>query len=359
VIVNRLELRDFRNYRHVDLDLHAGVTAILGPNGHGKTSLVEALSVASTLRSFRGVPNEALIRDGADAAIVRVQARHEAGREILIEVKLSRTERTRVLVNRQRPRRHADVAEALRMTVFSPDDLDIVKDGPGLRRDYLDAAMVALEPFRAETIAEVERVVRQRGALLKQCGGRLGSSESATLDVWDERLVEHGTVLGKARRSALETLTPLVSSAYEDLAGVPSGVSVGYRPEWLETGLAAALVDARHEDLRRATTSVGPHRDDVLLEVGGLAARTHRSQGEQRTLALALRLAVHRAVIERTGEAPVLVLDDVLSELDDGRSEALVRNVPPGQVLITSASRLPSAAEVDTTVHVHDGALVG
>lgn len=359
MIVERLELRDFRNYRHVDLPLNPGVTAILGQNGHGKTSLVEALSVASTLRSFRGVPNEALIRDGADSAVVRIEARHSSGREMLIEIGLSRTERTKVLVNRQRPRRHADVAEALRVTVFSPDDLDIVKDGPGLRRDYLDAAVVALEPFRAETIAEVERVVRQRGALLKQCGGRLGASEAATLDVWDERLAEHGTVLGDARRTALDVLSPIVSSAYEDLAGVPSGVTVGYRPEWLETGLAAALARARQEDLRRATTSVGPHRDDVLLEVGGLAARTHRSQGEQRTLALALRLAVHRAVIERTGEAPVLVLDDVLSELDDGRAEALVRNVPPGQVLITSASELPAAAVVDATLRVVSGTIVG
>lgn len=359
MIVERIELRDFRNYRHVDIALSPGVTAVLGPNGHGKTSLVESLSVASTLRSFRGVPSEALIRDGADTAVVRVQSRHESGREMLIEVQFSRTERTRVMVNRQRPRRHADVAEALRVTVFSPDDLDIVKDGPGLRRDYLDGAVVSLEPFHAETIAEVERVVRQRGALLKQCGGRLGQAEAATLDVWDERLAEHGTRLGEARRSALSTLSPLAASAYEDLAGEPSGVVVKYEPDWLRTGLAAALVAARAEDVRRATTSVGPHRDDVALDVGGLPARTHRSQGEQRTLALALRLAVHRAVIERTGEAPVLVLDDVLSELDPRRAEALVRNVPPGQVLITSASDLPPAATVDATIHVAHGAVVG
>ena len=358
MFVSRLELTDFRNYARLELDLAEGVTAIIGANGQGKTSLTEALSYLATLKSFRGVPTEAMIRTGADAAIVRATIIHPDGREILVEAELSRVGRNKALVNRQRLTKSRDLLGVVRTTVFSPEDLSLVKESPEVRRTFLDDALVAVSPKLDQLCGEVDRVLRQRNALLKQAGGRLTADIETTLDVWDERFVECGTALGNERAQMVATIQPLVQRAYEDLAERNTPLELSYDPQWRRDGLAASLAAHRHDDVRRGTSTVGPHRDDVEMTLNGLPARTHASQGEQRTLALALRLAVHRLVTEVTAGPPVLILDDVLSELDPQRAAALLGHFPEGQVLITTAGVLPTAAHPDRIVHIHGGAVV-
>lgn len=358
MIVERLHLVNFRVYETADVIFEEGVTAIIGDNGQGKTSLAEAIAYLSSLKSFRGVPADALIRNGCDAAVIRADVRHADGREILIEAEISRVGRNRTLVNKQRLQRHRDLLGVLRATVFSPDDLDIVKGSPALRRDFLDDAVVAIEPAVAETVTEVDRVLRQRNTLLRQAGGRLSEDVGASLDVWDERLAEHATRLGEARARIAALLAPSIVRAYEDLARQSSAIGVDYDPEWRRSGLLAQLRSARQEDVRRATTTIGPHRDDVELSINGVPARTHASQGEQRTLALAMRLAVHREVHRVIGTPPVLVLDDVLSELDPSRASALLEHVPAGQVLITTASRLPEDAHPQRVLRIKAGQVI-
>lgn len=358
MIVERLQLANFRIYESVDVVLDEGVTAIIGDNGQGKTSLAEAIAYLSTLKSFRGVPADALIRNGCDSAIIRAEIRHADGREVLIEAEISRVGRNRTLVNKQRLQRSRDLLGVLRATVFSPDDLDIVKGAPSLRRDFLDDAAVAVDPVVGETVAEVDRVLRQRNTLLRQSGGRLTSEVASSLDVWDERFAEHAALLGEARARMVALLAPLITDAYEDLARRPTRVDVQYEPEWRKSALLAQLHAARHDDVRRGTTTIGPHRDDVELSINGVSARTHSSQGEQRTLALAMRLAVHREVHRVMGTPPVLVLDDVLSELDPTRAAALLEHVPEGQVLITSAGRLPDDAQPRRTLRIKAGHVV-
>ena len=358
MFVSRLELTGFRNYARLELDLAEGVTAIIGANGQGKTSLTEALSYLATLKSFRGVPTEAMIRTGADAAIVRATIIHPDGREILVEAELSRVGRNKAQVNRQRLTKSRDLLGVVRTTVFSPEDLGLVKESPEVRRTFLDDALVAVSPKLDQLCGEVDRVLRQRNALLKQAGGRLTADIETTLDVWDERFVECGTTLGNERAQMVATIQPLVQRAYEDLAERNTPLELSYDPQWRRDGLAASLAAHRHDDVRRGTSTVGPHRDDVEMTLNGLPARTHASQGEQRTLALALRLAVHRLVTEVTAGPPVLILDDVLSELDPQRAAALLGHFPEGQVLITTAGVLPTAAHPDRIVHIHGGVIV-
>jgi len=181
---------------------------------------------------------------------------------------------------------------------------------------------------------------------------------AATLDVWDTRLAEVGGRFGHARATLVDRCRPMIAEAYDQLAGAPAAVTIGYDPPWRRSGLAEALRSARADDIRRAVSTVGPHRDELDIELGGMPARTHASQGEQRTLALAMRLAAHRLVAERTHSVPVLVLDDVLSELDPERAAALLAHLPPGQVVITSASPLPSAAKPDRTLEIRAGTVV-
>jgi len=358
VFVSRLELTNFRNYVRLELDLAEGVTAIIGANGQGKTSLTEALSYLATLKSFRGVPTEAMIRTGSDSAIIRATVIHPDGREMLVEAELARVGRNKAQVNRQRLTKTKDLLGVVRTTVFSPEDLGLVKDSPETRRIFVDDALVAISPRLDQVCSEVDRVLRQRNALLKQAGGRLTSEIETTLDVWDERFVECATRLGNERANLIATIQPLVQQAYEDLAERKTPLELNYDPQWRRDGLAASLVASRTDDVRRATTTVGPHRDDIDISLNGLPARTHASQGEQRTLALALRLAVHRLVTQVTAGPPVLILDDVLSELDPQRSAALLGHFPDGQVLITTAGILPTAAHPDRIVQIYGGAVV-
>ncbi len=364
MIVDRLALLDFRNYRDATFELHPGVTAVLGDNGQGKTNLAEALAYLSTLSSFRGAPTESLVRDGADLAVIRAELHDEDDRTSLVEAEITTVGRNRVQVNKQRLPRIRDLLGVVRVSVFSPDDLVVVKGGPGDRRRLLDDALVALATKYDALRLELDRIVRQRNTLLKQSGpkqsgsGRVDPEVISTLDVWDARLTEVGERFGLARATLVERCAPMVVEAYEQLAGSPTSVELTYDPPWRAVGLAEALLAARDDDLRRGISTVGPHRDEVGFRVGGLPARTHASQGEQRTLALALRLAIHRLVAERTGSTPVLVLDDVLSELDPRRAEALLGHLPSGQVVITSAAELPAAARPDSVLRIHDGARV-
>ena len=354
--LQRVWLNDFRSYPSLDVELPAGLTALLGRNGQGKSNVLEAVAYLATLESFRGAPADALVRRGASSAVVRGQVLVE-GREQLIEAEINPAGRNRVQVNRQRLQRTRDLVEALRVTVFAPDDLELLKGGPAVRRSYLDKALVLERPAVDSVRSDFEKALRQRNALLKQCKGRLDQAAGLTLDVWDLKLAQAGEELTRLRRGLADRLGPVTTRAYRDVAGETSEVRLVYVSEWHDRGLAAALLESRADDVRRGTSLVGPHRDDLLVLLNEMPSRTHASQGEQRSLALGLRLGVHRLVTSRMGVPPVLLLDDVFSELDPERSAALLAALPQGQTLLSSATELPPGAVADLTLDVTTGRL--
>ena len=335
-----------------------GTTVLTGANGSGKTTLLEAVFYLGTQRSFRTTARDSMVRAGCDGAVVRAELARE-GRTLLVESALPRCGHVRTLVNRQLVRARRELARSVPATVFSPEDLGIVQGAPQRRRDLLDWALRLVDAEAAVALDELERVLRQRGALLRRAGGRLGAI-ATSLDVWDERLARVGELVAAARGRLAGDLAPLVADAYGALAGAigsvggrseEGSVTVAYRATW-SGSLALALGARREEDVRRAVTSVGPHRDDLELRLGGRDARVEASQGEQRSLALALRLAVHELVTARTGVAPLLLLDDVFSELDPVRSRSLVQHLPEGQALLTTAAPLPGGVRVAKVVDV-------
>ena len=354
--LNHLWLTDFRNYESADLTLPPGLTVVRGANGEGKTNLLEAIGYLATLSSFRGVTGEALVREGCAQAVVRGEG-ERTGRQLLVEAEIAAGGRGRVAVNKQRLRRSSDLLDALRVSVFAPDDLALVKDGPSARRRYLDDTLVALSPKHDSLRRDLDRILRQRTALLRQSGGRLTTDIASTLDVWDSKLASTGTQLADARAALVANLEPALAKAYADVAPERGAVSAAYDAPWRAVGLATALADARTEELRRGVCLVGPHRDDLTLGINAMPARTHASQGEQRSMALALRLAAHRLVAEALDDVPVLLLDDVFSELDPGRTEALLHHLPPGQAVLTTAGPLPAGAEPQQVVTVGRGRL--
>jgi DNA replication and repair protein RecF len=357
VSIRHVELTDFRIFRVAALELRAaGTTVITGENGTGKTSVLEAIVYLSTRRSFRGAPAEALVRTGAASAIVRAEVAGETG-PILVDAEIAPAGRSRIRVNRKAASARKDLAAAIPCTIFSPEDLAIVGGAPRGRRDLLDDALALLDPEGARAADETDRVLRQRAALLRQSGGRVSEDVATTLEVWDQRLADAGKVLVAAREQLVADLEPLVAATYNRLAGAEGGapalVRQSYQRSWAGD-LLDALSASRKDDLRRGVNTVGPHRDELVLLLEGREARSHASQGEQRCLALALRLAIHELVRTKTDLRPTLLLDDVFSELDPVRSKALVAELPAGQSLLTTAAPLPEGIDVATVVQVGD-----
>ncbi|GAA2655651.1 DNA replication/repair protein RecF [Streptomyces lunalinharesii] len=350
--VSHLSLADFRSYARVEVPLDPGVTAFVGPNGQGKTNLVEAVGYLATLGSHRVSSDAPLVRMGADRAIVRA-AVVQGERQQLVELELNPGKANRARINRSSQVRPRDVLGIVRTVLFAPEDLALVKGDPGERRRFLDELITARSPRMAGVRADYDRVLKQRNTLLKTAalarrhGGR--QMDLSTLDVWDQHLARAGAELLAQRLDLIAALGPLADKAYEQLApgGGPLGLeyrgsageamaAVSNREE-LYGVLLVALGEARKSEIERGVTLVGPHRDDLLLKLGQLPAKGYASHGESWSYALALRLASYE-LLRAEGNEPVLVLDDVFAELDARRRERLAELVAPGeQVLVTAA----------------------
>ena len=347
--ISYLSLTDFRSYAATEFALESGVTAFIGPNGQGKTNLVEAVGYLSTLGSHRVATDAPLVRTRADRAVLRAKAVHGT-RTVLVELEINPGRANRARVNQAPVRRPREVLGVVRTVMFAPEDLALVKGDPSERRRFLDDLLVARSPRLAAVRSDYDRVLRQRNALLKSAGlaRRSGGADLRTLDVWDAHLARTGAELLLARLDLVAALRPLVDRAYSAVArGI--GTALAYQSsldaatlaqhdhDVLAAALGAALASARSDELDRGVTLVGPHRDELLLKINNLPARGYASHGESWSLALALRLASYD-LLSADGAEPVLILDDVFAELDADRRERLAKLVAPAeQVLLTAA----------------------
>ncbi|GEL99921.1 DNA replication/repair protein RecF [Cellulomonas terrae] len=366
--VAHLSLTDFRSYAQVELPLEPGITALVGPNGQGKTNLVEAMGYVATLGSHRVPTDAALVRAGTTRAVVRAKVVRELEpgrpRSTLVEIEVTPGKANRARVNGGSPTRARDVLGILRTVLFAPEDLSLVKGDPDGRRRFLDDLLVQLTPRVAGTVADYDRVLRQRSALLKSAAvARRGAgADLRTLDVWDAKLAQTGAQIIVARRSLVRALAPHVEKAYAQVSAGQGDAIVTYKAsldavleieddtagvELVEAQLLEAMGRLRSKEIERGVSLVGPHRDDLVLSLGGLPAKGYASHGESWSFALALRLASYE-LLTRGDEGvggdwgpdgePVLILDDVFAELDARRRDRLAELVAHArQVLITAA----------------------
>ena len=353
--VRHLVLTDFRSWPRVELELAPGRTVFVGPNGFGKTNLVEALWYSATLNSHRVATDAPLIRVGADRAIISTIVVNE-GRELAVDLDITSGRANKARLNRSPVRSAREVLGVLRAVLFAPEDLALVRGDPAERRRYLDELATTRRPRIAGVRADYDKVVRQRTALLKTAAGaRFRGDHSAldTLDVWDGHLATHGAQLIAARIDLVNELAPEVEKAYQLLAPASRPASVRYRSrvdvveheatagntdvEVLEAALLDELSRRRSAELERGVCLVGPHRDDLELRLGDQVAKGFASHGESWSMALSLRLASYE-LLRAEGSDPVLLLDDVFAELDTARREALAQVAASAeQVLVTAA----------------------
>jgi DNA replication and repair protein RecF len=356
VFVRRLDLVDFRSYPRAEVEFEPGASVLVGPNGHGKTNLVEAMGYIATLGSHRVATDQPLVRFGAERAIIRCTIVHDE-RELLVELEIMPGKANRARIGRAPAAKARDVIGALRMVLFAPEDLALVRGDPAERRRYVDDLLVQRQPRYAGVRADYERVLKQRNALLRtaylarKVGGTGGrTADLSTLDVWDVHLAKHGADLIAARLDLCAALGTHVAKAYDAVSAGRGEARLTYEGRsWFDTSpreldrsaieehLLDALGAARGSEVERGVTLVGPHRDDLTLTLGELPAKGYASHGESWSFALALRLAAFE-LLRGEGIEPVLVLDDVFAELDGGRRQRLAEMVSTAsQVLVTCA----------------------
>lgn len=367
--LERLEVVDFRNHDRASVELPAGVSALVGPNGVGKTNLLEAVGYLATLGSHRVGQDAALIRAGCSSAVIRA-AVQRAGRRLLVDLELRPGSGVRGRVNGAPVPRARDLLGVVRATVFAPEDLGLVRGDPEERRRFLDTLATQRLPRYHGSRQDYDRVLRQRNTLLRSAGGRLPASALATLEVWDEKLASAGAEIWSERLRLVAALTPRVELAYQRLAGRDDEVDVAYvssvagtagldpDPVKLAKALRERLVADRAREVDRGVTLSGPHRDDLALALRGLPARTHASHGEAWSLALALRLGSHQLLAEE-GEEPVLLMDDVFAELDRQRRDRVAEAaLAAEQTIVTAAVPEELPPELNASVfHVEPGSV--
>jgi DNA replication and repair protein RecF len=389
MFIKHLELNNFRNYLKADVALSTGVNLLVGPNGQGKTNIVEAIRYLSTLSSHRVAGYIPMIKQDAGQAVIRALASHE-DRDVLLELELNRDNPNKARINKSPAQKVRDVLGYVNSVTFAPEDLDIIKRDPSNRRAFIDELVVQVWPRFAGVYADYERVLKQRNTLLKSARqtGAKGSALS-TLDAWDQSLISYGSEIIAARVDLIERLRPHLFAAYQSIAIANNepkilikssllSANVAHYLDELEANFAKAefeeeqeaeflkigeraeieelfrlkLQSVRPKELERGITLVGPHRDDLVLLLGTLPAKGYASHGESWSYALALRLASIELLRNETRSGdPILILDDVFAELDAGRRERLAAMVKNNeQVLITAAVAEDIPKELVATV---------
>ncbi len=359
MIIKSLDLLNFRNYESLHLELSEGTNIFYGDNAQGKTNILESLYMISTTKSHRGVKDRDLIRFGQEEAHIRtVLIKNDLDYQVDMHLKKSKSKG--VAINRQKIRRASELIGLLHIVFFSPEDLSIVKDGPAQRRRFMDMELCQLDKSYLHDLSQYNKAVEQRNKLLKDVWQFPQLAD--TLDVWDDQLATYGSRIITRRKEFIEELAQIVGSIHEKLSGGRERLVISYEPNSTAEELASDLRKSREKDKLTKNTNAGPHRDDFSFVGNDIDLRRFGSQGQQRTCALSLKLSEIELVTRLIGEKPVLMLDDVLSELDSRRQNYLMNTIGGIQTLITCTGLdefVNNRFEIDQVYHIENGQVAG
>ena len=355
MILKSIELKNFRNYEDLDLKFDSGTNILFGDNAQGKTNILEAAYVSGTTKSHKGSRDKDMIRFGEDESHIRTIVEKQ-GKEYQLDIHLKKNRSKGIAINKVPIKKASELFGILNMVFFSPEDLNIIKNGPSERRRFLDAEICQLDKIYLSDLTRYNKILMQRNRLLKDMQHQPQLME--TLPVWDMQLVEYGKRLIRRRRQFVEELSEIVTGIHRNISGKREELVLRYEPNIDAEFLEDELNRVREKDRKYAQTSVGPHRDDFCVKVNGIDIRRYGSQGQQRTSALSLKLSEIELVRQTIHDTPVLLLDDVLSELDSNRQNYLLNSIHDIQTMITCTGLdefVRNRFQIDKVFHVIDG----
>ena len=332
MFIESIELSDYRNYSHLHIDFHKGTNVLYGDNAQGKTNILEAVYVCSTTKSHRGSKDKEMIRFGADESHIKMMVRRD-GIPYRIDMHLKKNRAKGIAIDKIPIKKASELFGILNIVFFSPEDLNIIKNGPAERRRFLDSELCQLDRIYLADLTNYNKILAQRNKLLKDMIYR--PSLSDTLPVWDMQLIETGKKIIRRRKQFVDELREIVSDIHYRISGGKEELFLKYEPNIDDIFFEDELSRAKEKDKKLCQTSVGPHRDDLLFSIGDVDIRKYGSQGQQRTSALSLKLSEIELVRKSISDTPVLLLDDVLSELDSSRQNYLLNNISDTQTIIT------------------------
>ena len=330
--IESVQLKNFRNYESLELDLSPGTNIFYGNNAQGKTNILEAIYLCGTTKSHKGSKDKDMIRFGEDEAHIRMMVNRDE-LSYKIDMHLRKNKAKGVAINGLPIKKASELFGVVNLVFFSPEDLNIIKNGPGERRRFLDLELCQLDKIYLTDLASYNHIVNQRNKLLKDI--YVQPSLKSTLEIWDMQMAEYGRRIIEKRREFIRELNETVRKIHYNLTGGLEELEVIYEPSSEAEGLESAISSNRERDMRMKLTSVGPHRDDLCVMANGIDIRRYGSQGQQRTAALSLKLSEIYIVKSKIKDTPILLLDDVLSELDSSRQNYLLDSISVIQTLIT------------------------
>ena len=332
MIIESIELKNYRNYEKLHMDFSSGTNILYGDNAQGKTNVLEAVYVCSTTKSHRGSKDKEIIRFDEEEAHIKLKVR-KSNVPYRIDMHLKKNKPKGIAINKIPIKKASELFGIVNVVFFSPEDLNIIKNGPSERRRFLDLELCQLDKLYVHSLVQYNRVLLQRNKLLKELNFRPEYKE--TLEVWDVQLLMYGKEIIRCREDFVGKLNGMVRKTHNQISGGREALVLAYEPNVSVSQFAEKLCFNREMDIRLGTTTTGPHRDDISFLVDGIDIRKFGSQGQQRTAALSLKLSEIELVKQLVRDYPVLLLDDVLSELDGGRQEQLLAGIKDIQTMIT------------------------
>ncbi len=357
MFVKSLDLKQFRNYESLSISLDSGTNIFYGANAQGKTNILEAIYLAGSSRSHKGSKDKDLIRMGDDESHIRMVLDRN-GNDYRIDVHLKRNKSKGIAINGLPVKRAGDLLELISIVFFSPEDLNLIKNGPSERRKFLDYVLCGIDRIYLQDLTNYNKCLNHRAKLLKDIG--FGEGTLAELDVWDEQFIVYGSRIIEKRAAFIKELEKNAAEIHWQLTGETEHLNISYEPSVSEDMFRKKLKDSRQIDLKNRSNTVGPHRDDIAIRSNGMDLRVYGSQGQQRTAALSLKLAEIDTYEKVQGTRPILLLDDVLSELDSNRQNYLLHSIRNTQTLITCTGLddfVQNHFEADQTFHVVRGGI--
>lgn len=355
MIVESIKLNHFRNYEGLELEFHRGTNLFYGDNAQGKTNILESVYLCGTTRSHRGSKDREIIRFGDEEAHICMRILR-GDIPYRIDMHLKKNKPKGIAINGVPVRKAGELIGLGNFVFFSPEDLNIIKNGPAGRRRFLDMELCQLDKIYLHNLSNYNKLLIQRNKLLKDFG--FYHEAPAMLEVLDDQLVQYGSGIVKAREAFIEELNPIILEIHSRLSGRREELKLGYERDTKPSEFAEKLRQNREKDIRTRMTNCGPHRDDLEFAAGGIDIRRYGSQGQQRTTALSLKLAEIEIVKRNVKDTPVLLLDDVLSELDGNRQHYLLESIHEIQTMITCTGIddfVENHFQIDRLFHVTDG----